>query len=235
LTPVRALDGSYKVEMESETYVVFRFVEGTVPGIEGMSQEQTIELAEILALLHESTVESTDKYPGLNEDISLPFCLRLQEYLQQPHPGATELSDVVLPHTQTLQQAIETALLLRDRHRTDCDKLVFCHGDAHGNNVIQSDRLVLVDWEDLRLAPVEADLFIYAWHPFGNVLLQAYSHAHKGYQVNSELLHFYVLRRRLEDLWVDIQRFTEESPSQEEKTTLLRWIEIGLGKVISLV
>lgn len=36
--------------------------------------------------------------------------------------------------------------------------MVLCHTDAHGWNLIQSNKLVLVDWEGLRLAPPEADL-----------------------------------------------------------------------------
>jgi len=40
--------------------------------------------------------------------------------------------------------------------------------------LIQGVSLVLADWEDLRLAPVEADLLIYAWHMYGSVLLEVY-------------------------------------------------------------
>jgi thiamine kinase-like enzyme len=112
---------------------------------------------------------------------------------------------------------------------------VLCHGDAHGNNVIQGERLVLVDWEDLRLAPPEADLFIHAWHPHGDVLLKSYSAACHGYQINHELLFFYVLRRRIEDVWVDIQRLTEESPDEVETEKLLGWTRLGIEEVHKLM
>jgi thiamine kinase-like enzyme len=33
-----------------------------------------------------------------------------------------------------------------------------CHTDAHGWNLMQNQNLMLIDWEGLKLAPVEADL-----------------------------------------------------------------------------
>ena len=112
---------------------------------------------------------------------------------------------------------------------------MLCHGDAHGNNVIQGERLVLADWEDLRWAPPEADLFMYAWHPYGRELLEAYTAARPGYRINYSLLHFYALRRRIEDIWVDIQRLTEEFPDEAEQAELLQWIRQGIEGVGGII
>ena len=38
-------------------------------------------------------------------------------------------------------------------------RYALCHTDIHGWNLMQEDRLILIDWEGLKLAPVEADLF----------------------------------------------------------------------------
>ena len=93
---------------------------------------------------------------------------------------------------------------------------------------------MLADWEDLHRAPAEADLFIHAWHPHGNALLETYCAARGGYCINCELLRFYTLRRRLEDIWVDIQRMTEESPDDHEKEELLGWINQSIEAVLLL-
>ena len=130
-----------------------------------------------------------------------------------------------------LHSAIKQALHLRDTIRLGYSPLVLCHGDAHGNNVIQSRRLVLADWEDLRRAPAEADLFIYTMHKHGDALLKAYAAARNGYQINHELLYFYILRRRIEDVWFDIQRLTEESPDETEKAQLLVWIRQSIDEI----
>ena len=61
--------------------------------------------------------------------------------------------------------------------------------------------------------------------------MEAYAAARRGYRINKELLHFYVLRRRIEDVWVDIQRLTEESPDETETAELFEWIERGIAKI----
>jgi aminoglycoside phosphotransferase (APT) family kinase protein len=230
LTPVRTQQETYKIEAADEIGVLFLFVEGAVPGVDGMTLPQTVELAEVLASLHD--VGEDAPFEPDQEDTSLSFCERLEEYFD--HADRTKhgaLYDLTAPHEKMLRSAILEARQLRDAAESRQPPLVLCHGDAHGNNVIQSDRLVLADWEDLRMAPAEADLFIYAWHPFGDKLLEAYSAARRGYQIDTELLRFYVLRRRLEDVWVDIQRLTEEALTAEETAKQLDYVRRGIEEV----
>ena len=91
--------------------------------------------------------------------------------------------------------------------------------------------LVLADWEDLRIAPAEADLFICAWHRHGNALLEAYAAARRGYRINRGMLYFYTLRRRIEDVWADVQRLTREAPRETEAAKLLHQIRRGVEEV----
>jgi thiamine kinase-like enzyme len=196
-----------------------------------MTRAQTAELAEILALLHNISETVSFETHGLDEDISLDFCVKLTEFLNNLCAKNIVLFELISPHVKTLHFAIKQVLHLRDTIRLGYSPLVLCHGDAHGNNVIQSDRLVLADWEDLRRAPVEADLFIYSMHKHGDVLLEAYVAARNGYHINRELLYFYVLRRRIEDVWVDIQRLTEESPDETEIVKLKEYIRQSIKDV----
>ncbi|MCL2120890.1 MAG: aminoglycoside phosphotransferase family protein [Clostridiales bacterium] len=234
LTPIPALSGAYKAETEYEVLVVFLYIKGDVPGIDGMTPAQTIELAETLALLHDSDQTGLIETTALAEDRALLFCGHLLRYLENPRAGREALTDALLSHSDILIAAIEEAFRLRDSLRFGYETLVLCHGDAHGNNVIQSNRLVLADWEDLRLAPAEADLFIHAWHPYGRLLLESYCAVRRDYQINDDLLFFYTLRRRLEDVWVDIERLTEETPDERETIELLRWIRFGIEEIKKL-
>jgi Ser/Thr protein kinase RdoA (MazF antagonist) len=234
LTPVPVLSGAYKAETNGDVYAVFLFVRGEAPGIQGMTRAQTVELAEILALLHDTGNTVPFETPGLAEDMSLPFCDQLVRYLNRVGAKHGALHDLVSPHADMLSAAVRETLRLRDTSRLGYSQLVLCHGDAHGNNVIQSERLVLADWEDLRWAPAEADLFIHAWHPYGDLLLQAYASARRGYRINHDLLTFYTLRRRIEDVWFDIQRLTEESPNGAETAKLLDWTRRGIEEVRTL-
>ena len=231
LTPISTRNGTYKVETASNMYVLFSFIKGNMPGIQSMTKAQTIELAETLAILH--TVSETIPFEttGLDEDVSLPFCGQMTQFLDSRNTENDTLSALIFPHTELLRESIRDVLQLRDTVRIGHSPLVLCHGDAHGNNVIQGERLVLVDWEDLRRAPAEADLFIYAWHPHGDALFEAYSAARSGYRINRKLLYFYVLRRRIEDVWVDIQRLTEENPDESEIAKLIGFIRRGIDEI----
>ena len=231
LTPIMAKNGTYKVETGSNLYVLFLFVHGNLPMIQGMTHTQTVELAETLALLHSTGENIPFETHGLDEDTSLFFCEQLAQFLDNLNAKNEILYEIINPHMNILYLAIKQTLHLRDSIRLGHSPLVLCHGDAHGNNVIQSERLVLADWEDLRFAPIEADLFIYAWHTHGDALLKAYAAARNGYKINHELLYFYLLRRRIEDIWVDIQRLTEESPDKAETAKLLEWIEEGIAGI----
>jgi aminoglycoside phosphotransferase (APT) family kinase protein len=236
--------GAYQWEEVGEVIVVFLFAPGETPGIDGMTPAQTVELAETLAILHDASGALPFAAPRLDEDISLAFCHQLAHFLRTGGIGESAvdsaLLDLISPHRELLLAAARKALRLRDEVRAGLTPLVLCHGDAHGNNVIQGNtpqggRLVLADWEGLCMAPPEADLFIHAWHPFGDALLESYAAARSGYKINNEMLHFYVLRRRIEDVWADVQRLTQEGPDEAEAAELLRWIGYGIGKIKSLV
>jgi len=235
LTPIPSLDGAYKAETDNDVYAVFLFVSGDAPGVQGMTKKQTAELAETLARLHDIGGNVPFETPGLSEDISLSFCKRLTQYLSRADTKNDKLFTLVSPYSDMLITASCEALRLRDTIRIGHFPIVLCHGDAHGNNVIQSERLVLADWEDLRWAPAEADLFIHVMHKHSDTFLEAYAAARRDYLINKELLYFYSLRRRIEDVWVDIQRLTEESPNKTEKAELLDGIMEGIEEIQRLL
>ena len=235
LTPIKSLNGAYKAETDNDVYALFLFVSGDAPGVQGMTKNQTVELAETLARLHDVGGNVPFETPGLAEDISLSFCEKLIQYLSKADTKNDKLSTLVSSYADMLIIASREALRLRDTIRIGYSPIVLCHGDAHGNNVIQSEQLVLADWEDLRWAPAEADLFIHCMHKHSDTFLEAYAESRRGYLINKELLYFYTLRRRIEDVWVDIQRLTEESPDETEKAKLFDWITEGIEEVQKLL
>jgi Ser/Thr protein kinase RdoA (MazF antagonist) len=235
LTPIPMFNGSYKAESDSDVYAVFLFVDGKTPGISGMTEKQTIELAEILACLHDTSKTISFNMTELAEDTSLSFCERLINYLDKPEAINNIPAHQILQNADMLKSASIKALNLRDKLRLGYSPLVLCHGDAHGNNVIQSDKLVLADWDNLSYAPVEADLFIHTFHKkYSDIFLEAYCAARRGYLINKDLLYFYTLRNHLGDIWVDIERLIQESPCESEIADLLEWISQSITEVREL-
>lgn len=212
VTPVPTPYGNYKVISGTDVYLLFDFVDGVTPGI--LNREQLAELANILARLHGFKADGLGGMDGLQEDTSLWFCERMDAFLHANDQGAP--GDFLRPHKATLQAVIDQTTRLRDSVRLGATPCSLCHTDAHGNNVIQGDRLVLADWEGLCVAPVEADLFMYVGDPNWDVFLSAYHLARPGFILNQDMLRFYQCRRYLEDIWFYLTRLLHDHPNQSE-------------------
>ncbi|MDI5791191.1 phosphotransferase [Bacillus licheniformis] len=62
---------------------------------------------------------------------------------------------------------MESALSLADDLKCSGRRLALCHTDVHGWNLMKTGgELILIDWEGLKLAPVEADLMFFANQPY---------------------------------------------------------------------
>lgn len=183
--------------------MVFPFIEGSTICGEKLKPEQIREIAQIISELHFYGAEIPVSTNSLIETFDVSFCTVLANRLVKIH-ASVYLQEVLRPYITTLAQATEAlqsmALLLQKSKM----RYALCHTDIHGWNLIQSKNLILIDWEGLKLAPVEADLFSftetfffgYAWEEF----MTTYRTAHKDYQINADAMRFYRFRRRLEDI-----------------------------------
>ena len=228
IKPIRTLDGQYKAETDGFVYLLFDYVTGETPGSGGLTAPQTAELAGIIARLHNLSDRLPREFAGLDEDVSLPFCEDIERYLGAEHQVG-DLSRLIGANAELLHAAVAETVRLRDEVRLGFQPLVLCHADAHPNNVMQSDRLIVVDWEDMRLAPAETDLILYAfgsgWPINWPVFRDAYLSLRPGFHINSDLMRFYLIRRRLDDVCSDITRLSLEQPGEEEAATMYGWLD----------
>jgi thiamine kinase-like enzyme len=231
--PITTVDGKYKAETAKFIYVLFDYIEGETPGEKGLTDTQTTELAEILARLHNLNSIAYDN-PGLAEDLSIPFCEKIKLFLDG-EPTDNDLSRLIFPHADILREAIMVTNRLKNTVRIDATPLVLCHADAHPFNLIQSDRLVLVDFEDLKWAPAEIDLILYALSPNWEVFWKAYSAIRPDFRINPDLMKFYLIRRRLDDIWSDIARISFEKPSEEEIAQMTGWMKKAISEIRQLL
>lgn len=217
--PIFSREGTYKWEDSSFLYMVFPFIEGTTTCSDKLKPEQIREIAQIVSELHSYDTEIPVPTNSLRETFDVSFCTDLADRLGRIHAVAC-LNEMLLPYTDTLIQRIDelqkTAISLQN------SKIPFflCHTDIHGWNLIQSENLILIDWEGLKFAPVEADLFSftetffydYAWEEF----MAIYCKEHKNYKVNTEAMRFYRLRRRLEDIYEFVESILFDHLEQDE-------------------
>ncbi len=223
VAPVCAPQGEYKIQEGDRVYLLFDYEEGATVGFGKLNALQMRELAQILAELHEFGEEIPCDMSGLAEDISLWFCDELRAFLKSGHKGGPGVA--MRRHGQIWEAAVDETLRLKKTVRLSAPKLCLCHTDAHGNNVMKGERLVLADWEGLCVAPPEADLFMYARDPLRSVFFGAYCDARAGFVLDADMLRFYLLRRQVEDAWADVLRLVNDHPDEGETRELYRQLQ----------
>lgn len=226
--PILTRDGIYKWEDTASLYIVFPFIEGTTIGSEKLKPEQIREIAQIVAELHSYGTEIPVQTNSLRETFDISFCGILADRLGEIQ-HSVYLNETLVPYMDTITQTIaalqKTAVLLQKSNIP----YTLCHTDIHGWNLMQSKNLILIDWEGLKLAPVEADLFSftktffydYTWEDFMTV----YCAAHKDYQVNTDAMRFYRLRRRLEDIHEFVESILYDDLAQEDINRTLHYLK----------
>jgi len=108
-----------------------------------------------------------------------------------------------------LKHAIDKAHELAEYVKSERLPIVLCHTDIHGWNLMQTDSLILIDWESLKFAPAEADLYTFwgdwywgdsKWGSYWDTFLPVYQKLRPEYVVNEKVLRFYQIRRHIEDI-----------------------------------
>ncbi|WP_349774559.1 hypothetical protein [Paenibacillus cellulositrophicus] len=92
-------------------------------------------------------------------------------------------------------------------------------------------QLMLIDWEGLKLAPVEADLMFVVDQPYFNEFMQIYRQFHPDFTLNGRTLLFYQIRRKLEDVWEFIEQLLFDRQSPSERTSTLQSLEKELLEI----
>lgn len=226
--PLLTRSGTYKSEDRDFLYMVFPFIEGQTIGSNKLKPEQISEIAHIVSELHSYGSEIPVPTNDLRETFEPLFCGILVRRLEHIH-DFDYLKGLLIPYKDTLIQRIEALQVMAALLQSSEIQYSLCHTDIHGWNLIQAKNLILIDWEGLKLAPVEADLFSftdtffydYAWKDFMN----AYDNVHKGYKINAEAMWFYRLRRRLEDIHEFIESILFDGLAQEDLNQSLHYLK----------
>lgn len=137
------------------------------------------------------------------------------------------LKELLKPFSNAIKQAI---IILKELSQTSKESnlnLCLCHTDIHEGNILQNESgLVLIDWEGLKLAPVEADFFEIVRKDWQAIFFEEYKKEHPSYEFNTQTLLFYQLRRVLEDIWEFIEQIQYDELTQEEEQSSLDYLKI---------
>ena len=200
---VLSTDGAYKFEDDDFIYILFDYIDGGNLFGKPLSKALIRELAEIVAELHNIGDNISVPMENLNETFDISFCKSLSDILQGgQYP--TDMENILASNLELILDRKRIYENLAEYLHSVKPQFVLCHMDIHCWNIMQDSRLKLIDWEGVRLAPAEADLFSFsegfffenAWDEF----MAAYRESRPDFKLNSEALRFYRLRRLLEDI-----------------------------------
>lgn len=215
--PLKTNKGDYRFDDDENVFLLFDYIKGEAVG-KTLTSSQLIEAAGIMACLHSYGNEIPIDTERITEDFSVPFCISLEHFVMENL--STSPADV----KATLQPCLEQLLLKNDEVKALSEKIkrknmnmVFCHTDAHGWNLMQNEHLYLVDWEGVKLAPAEADLTMFTKKEYWNVFIEQYNNLRPKFILDNDILTFYLLRRKIEDIWAFIQGILFDNLSAEKR------------------
>lgn len=90
---------------------------------------------------------------------------------------------------------------------------------------------MLIDWEGLKLAPVEADMMFFVDKPYFNEFLGIYQNTHKKYEMNPYALEFYQSKRKLEDIWEFMEQLLYDEQDERERVATMNYLREELNGI----
>jgi Putative homoserine kinase type II (protein kinase fold) len=224
--PVLTADGAYKCDSVEYLFILYDYIRGTTPGSEHLATYEQDALAKTVALLHSHMREIPVSTTNITENFEVSFLDRLTAL---PYSINAAFDKAFSMYADVIENKVKVVVELANLLRTYPPEFVLCHTDLHGWNLIRFNRLMLVDWEGLKFAPAEADLFVispgfffdYARERFLNV----YRQIRPGYTENIAALEFYRLRRRLEDILAFAEGVLYNSLTENEQAVSLGYLK----------
>lgn len=218
----------YEQEQEELLLITYEFIEGYHPSY-SPNQLTAVKLAKIFSCLHQIPPEGFPYFEKENFDIRYASELSLwldKKVLPKDQNNHLEILNFLNKHQEKLQDCIIQLKNGKEKFSNNSLDLVITHGDAHHYNVLQTHRdLWLVDWDSLRIAPIERDL----WHYENSPLIDHYCTLNPDYQINTELCEYYRLQRFLEDCHFYLDHVllnknaTEEQSELDKQSFLNHW------------
>lgn len=214
--PIKTKQGDYRLDDDENVILLFDYIQGEPVG-KSMTRAQVLEAAEIMACLHRYGSELPAHTQDIEEDFSVSFCFSLEKFISENSAMPDDVKAILQPCLELLNiKNCELKQLSGKVKQKNVNK-VLCHTDAHGYNLMQSEHLVLVDWEGIKLAPAEADLVLFTKKEYWDGFIGHYRKLQPDFILDDELLLFYILRRKVEDIWAFIESLLFDQISDEQR------------------
>lgn len=232
-TPLLTKDGEYKCEDDFGIYLLYDYIAGETIGNQNLTENQIDQLSEIIANLHLYGEEMPIDTGSIKEDFQVPFLPLLRRIFNDGNRGlADDVREAVSLHINEINDLIDT-IEKQAQHLKNSDlRMALCHTDLHYWNLMQTkQQLMLIDWEGLKVAPVEADLMFLVDKPYYDKFLRIYQKTHKHFKLNPGALSFYQGRRKLEDIGEFLEQLLFDSLNEQERIVTINYLKEELSSI----
>ncbi|MGG3509841.1 aminoglycoside phosphotransferase family protein [Paenibacillus lautus] len=230
--PILTTDGSYQCEDDEGIYLLYEYIVGDTIADQELTEDQVRQLAEMIAELHRYGAEVPLVTSAMTENYTVPFLGQLKSTLDEELPY--DLGEVLLHYIDRLKEIILKVEELSEALKNRNLRMALCHTDVHGWNLMSTgQQLKLIDWEGLKLAPVEADMMSFVDEPYFELFMRVYKETHSDYEINAEALQFYQGRRKLEDVWEFMEQLLYDVQHDKERALTLQSLRKELEEIAS--
>ena len=212
IPPVKTILGQSTQQIEDFTLIVYPFVNGQDGFSSNLTDNQWFKLGNALRQVHEIDVPPSIQNSVRREVYSPKWreAVRSLYIHMEAEPIGDEIALKLLKFMKenilSIRRLVDRAEQLGQKLQDQSHKLVLCHSDIHGGNVLidGNDSIYIVDWDDPIMAPKERDL-MFIGGGVANVWnkLQEEKLFYKGYgttKVNWTILAYYRHERIVEDI-----------------------------------
>lgn len=213
IPPVKSIHSNSIIHVDNFSLIVYPFIEGVNGFSYKLTNKQWTILGKALRQVHDFTVPS----PLLQHIKHETYCPKwrqtvrlLYQCIEDKLPGddliRSQFLNFMKEHKPVILRLVDRAEELSDSIKKQPTKLVLCHSDIHGGNVLISkgDSIYIVDWDDPIMAPKERDL-MFIGGGVANIWNDPQEEAsfYKGYgntDINISLLSYYRYERIVQDI-----------------------------------
>jgi spectinomycin phosphotransferase len=225
--PIKTTDGHFYTRMNSIALAMFNYIAGeTLADAYPFSQKIIENIASSAAEIHHKVTPRIESAKLEIENFDLSFLLDLSGTLATLETASfdstskSSLQKLVLPRKEEIAGLIHSLQTIRSKLQADPGKMVLCHGDIWGGNLIldSTGTLHFLDWESSLIAPPERDLFGYIGEEFETFVCRYQGRLNQPVTLHADLFRFYAYRRHLKNLtnWLMNIMYRNTNEAQDE-------------------
>lgn len=231
--PLLTKNGEYKCEDEHGIYLLYDYIKGKTIGERDLTMNEVHLFSKIVSELHSFGEDIPFETDAIKEDFEVPFLQSLRNIVQNGwYYLPSDVMELIRPHLSSLKETMSMIEELSDKFKRSYWSMALCHTDLHHWNLMKSgNQLMLIDWEGLKLAPVEADLMGLVDQTYWNEFFKIYRKNHQNFSINYDAMTFYIGKRRLEDIWEFIEQILYDDQNKQERINTINHLQAELMKM----